>query len=107
MEKRKGNCIFAQSGGPTAVINAGIAGGVLTALSREEIGKVYCAEHGVRGVLDERFFDMGEEDEAELLALRNTPASAIRITGESLRFSANTTCVISSITAETTAWTPA
>ena len=77
MEKRKGNCIFAQSGGPTAVINAGIAGGVLTALSREEIGKVYCAEHGVRGVLDERFFDMGEEDEAELLALRNTPASAM------------------------------
>lgn len=75
--KQKGNCIFAQSGGPTAVINASIAGGILTALSREEIGKVYCAEHGVRGVLNEKLFDMGEEDESELLALKNTPASAM------------------------------
>ncbi len=68
--------MFAQSGGPTAVINASIAGGVLQALKEENVTGVLCANHGVKGVLSEDFFDMEKEETSELLALKSTPASA-------------------------------
>ena len=68
--------MFAQSGGPTSVINAGIAGGILAALKNPSITGVLCAHHGVKGILNEDFFDMRKEDESEILALKNTPASA-------------------------------
>lgn len=76
MKNLKGKCLFAQSGGPTAVINASIAGGIIEALDSPEITGVLCANHGVKGVLEEDFFDMTKESREELLALKNTPASA-------------------------------
>ena len=76
MKNLKGRAVFAQSGGPTAVINASVAGGILAALKNPSITGVLCANHGVKGVLREDFFDMSKEDEKELLALKNTPASA-------------------------------
>ena len=76
MKNLKGRCVFAQSGGPTSVINAGIAGGILAALKNPSITGVLCAHHGVKGILNEDFFDMRKEDESEILALKNTPASA-------------------------------
>ena len=76
MKNLKGRCVFAQSGGPTAVINAGIAGGILSALKNPNVTGVLCANHGIKGVLTEDFFDMSKEDENEILALKNTPAAA-------------------------------
>ncbi len=76
MKKLKGRCVFAQSGGPTTVINASIAGGLLEALENESVTGVLCAHHGIKGVLDEDFFDISLEDKAELKALKHTPASA-------------------------------
>ena len=76
MNKLKGRCVFAQSGGPTTVINASIAGGLLQALEEESVTGVLCAHHGIKGVLDEDFFDVSKEDKDELLALKHTPASA-------------------------------
>ncbi len=76
MKNLKGRCVFAQSGGPTTVINASIAGGLLEALDSENITGVLCAHHGIKGVLDEDFFDISAEDRAELEALKYTPASA-------------------------------
>ena len=76
MKNLKGRCIFAQSGGPTTVINASIAGGLLEALENESVTGVLCAHHGIKGVLDEDFFDISLEDKAELEALKHTPASA-------------------------------
>ena len=78
MEKMlKGACIFGQSGGPTAVINASAYGVFRTALDSDCITRVLGAEHGIRGVLDDRLFDMGQEDAEELRLLMNTPASAL------------------------------
>ncbi len=77
MEKLKGAAIFGQSGGPTSVINASAAGVIMTALKQDCITHVYGAEHGIKGVLNERFFDMSFEDEAELQLLKTTPASAL------------------------------
>lgn len=76
MKNLKGRCVFAQSGGPTTVINASIAGGLLETLENESVTGVLCAHHGIKGVLDEDFFDISLEDKAELEALKHTPASA-------------------------------
>ena len=78
MEKTlKGSCIIGQSGGPTAVINSSAYGVIRTALDADCITKVYGAEHGIRGVLDDRLYIMDEEDPAELELLKNTPSSEL------------------------------
>ena len=76
-DKLIGSCIFGQSGGPTAVINASAYGVIRTALDAEEITKVYGAAHGIRGVLDDKLYVMDEEDPAELKLLLNTPSSEL------------------------------
>ena len=76
-EKLIGSCIFGQSGGPTAVINASAYGVIRAALDADEITKVYGAANGIRGVLDDRLYVMDEEDPAELKLLLNTPSSEL------------------------------
>jgi len=73
----KGACIFGQSGGPTSVINASACGVFQQALKEGSITKVYGMAHGVTGVLNEQFYDIGEEDAAELELLKTTPSSAL------------------------------
>lgn len=77
MSQLKGACLFGQSGGPTAVINASAAGVFLEALKHDLITEIYGAEHGIRGILDERFYDIRKEDVSELELLKNTPSSAL------------------------------
>ena len=77
MKNLKGACIFAQSGGPTSVINASAAGVFIEALGQENVTKVYGAAHGIKGILTENFYDMGQEDMAELELLKYTPSSAL------------------------------
>ncbi len=72
-----GSCIFGQSGGPTAVINASAYGVIRTALDCNEITKVYGAAHGIRGVLDDKLYIMDEEDPEELKLLLHTPSSEL------------------------------
>ena len=62
MSKLVGNCIFGQSGGPTAVINASAAGVIQEALKQNDIPKVFGAAHGIKGILEENFYDMSYED---------------------------------------------
>ena len=73
----KGACIFGQSGGPTAVINASMYGVVSAALASENITRVYGAQYGIKGVLEDKLFDMGAEDAEELKLLLNTPSSGL------------------------------
>ena len=77
MKGLKGALIFAQSGGPTSVINASAAGVFLEGLKTPEITAVYGAAHGIKGILNEEFYDISKEDEKELLLLKNTPSSAM------------------------------
>ena len=72
-----GACIFGQSGGPTAVINASAYGVIRAALDAEEITKVYGAANGIKGVLDDKLYVMDEEDPEELKLLLHTPSSAL------------------------------
>ena len=77
MKELKGACIIGQSGGPTSVINASAYGVIDTALKSGAITQVLGAEHGIKGVLNDRLFDMGLEDPEELALLKYTPASAL------------------------------
>ncbi len=77
MTQLKGACIIGQSGGPTSVINASAYGVIRTALDNPNITAVYGAEHGIKGVLNDRLFDMSEEDPAELELMKYTPSSAL------------------------------
>lgn len=69
--------MFGQSGGPTSVINSSAAGVFVEALKQENITAVYGAEHGIVGILNERFFDISKEDPQELELLKYTPSSAL------------------------------
>ena len=77
MKKLTGACIIGQSGGPTAVINASAQGVIQTALKADCITRVLGAAHGIKGVLDDKLYDMGQEDPAELDLLKYTPSSAL------------------------------
>ena len=77
MENLKGACIIGQSGGPTCVINASAQGVIQTALANENITRVLGAAHGIKGVLADQLYDMGQEDPAELDLLQFTPSSAL------------------------------
>ncbi len=68
------NVLVAQSGGPTTVINASLAGVIAKALKDETIHKIYGAEHGIQGVLDDRLVPLhtifdGHEDRLQRLKL--------------------------------------
>ena len=60
MKGLKGALMFAQSGGPTSVINASAAGVFLEGLSQHNITAVYGAAHGIKGILNEEFYDIGK-----------------------------------------------
>ncbi|MHC4983208.1 MAG: 6-phosphofructokinase [Planctomycetota bacterium] len=74
----KGKAIVAQSGGPTAVINASAAGIIETALANDgTFTAVYGALNGILGVLREELYDLSKEDRAEIDRLRRTPSAAL------------------------------
>src|SRR5574344_522962 len=75
--KLVGSCIIGQSGGPTSVINASIYGAIKTALEAEKITHVYGAANGIKGVLNDKLYDMSLEDPNELALLKFTPSSAL------------------------------
>jgi len=77
MSELRGACIIGQSGGPTAVINASAQGAIQAALKADCITRVLGAFHGIKGVLDDKLYDMGQEDPKELDLLQYTPSSAL------------------------------
>ena len=71
------NCIVAQSGGPTSVINATIAGIVRANQMNPVYDKVLGGLNGIEGILNERFYDLTDMSEEENRILRQTPSSAL------------------------------
>ena len=73
----KGNCIIAQSGGPTAVINSSACGVIQEAMKHSNIEGVYAAHNGILGILNEKIFDLSKEDKKTIEGLRTSPSSAL------------------------------
>lgn len=73
----KFNALYAQSGGVTSVINASACGLIQTARAHsDKIGKVFAARNGIIGALTEDLIDTSLESDADIAALRHTPAGA-------------------------------
>src|ERR1700754_3085090 len=70
----KGNLLYAQSGGVTAVINATAAAVIETA--RRKGVKVLAARNGIIGALREDLIDTSKESPAAIAALRHPPGGA-------------------------------
>lgn len=77
MAELEGNLLVAQSGGPTAVINASLAGVIQEAGRHECIGEIYGGLNGILGVLNEDLADINEEKAKTIAGLRHTPAAAL------------------------------
>jgi ATP-dependent phosphofructokinase / diphosphate-dependent phosphofructokinase len=77
MAELTGNCLIGQSGGPTAVINASVAGAISEALNHECIEEIYGCLNGVLGILQEDFIDLASESQQTIRALKYTPGAAL------------------------------
>ena len=69
------NMVVAQSGGPSPVINNTLRGIIETARELPEIGTVYGARHGIKGVLKEELLNLTDQAADEISLLRYTPAA--------------------------------
>lgn len=76
---QKKNLLVAQSGGPTAAINATLAGVITAAEKCENIDKVMGACYGIQGVLEEKLINLTKKidtpEKADMLS--RTPAAAL------------------------------
>ena len=77
MPELVGNLLVAQSGGPTAVINASVAGVVQEAGRHECIEEIYGGLNGILGILNEDLVDLNEEKAKSIEGLKHTPAAAL------------------------------
>src|SRR5213080_2998182 len=78
MAELAGNLLVAQSGGPTAVINASVAGVIQEAGRHpQQIEEIYGGLNGILGILNEDLIDLQEEKRTAIEGLKHTPAAAL------------------------------
>ncbi len=72
------NLLLAQSGGPTAAINATAAGVIEAALANPDVERIYAGFHGIQGVLEDQLIDVTEKvtDLPSIERLCDTPGAA-------------------------------
>lgn len=73
----KKNLLVIHGGGPTPVINASLAGVIDEAKKHPEIQNIYGAIGGIKGFLEERIIDLGNQPRKIIDRLPFTPGSAI------------------------------
>ena len=71
--------LIAQSGGPSAAINATVAGVVERCLTSDKVDRIYGAVNGIKGVLNGNYVDLTEilSSPEQLRLLCSTPAAAL------------------------------
>src|SRR5947207_3063047 len=77
MPELVGNLLVAQSGGPTAVINASVAGVVQEAGRHGCIEEIYGGLNGILGILNEDLVDLNDEKARAIEGLKYTPGAAL------------------------------
>src|SRR5512136_1260711 len=77
MAELVGNLLVAQSGGPTSVINASLAGVIQEAGRNEGIEEIYGGANGILGILNEDLIDINDEKAKTIEGLRYTPAAGL------------------------------
>ena len=71
------NCIVAQSGGPTAVINSSVVGLLKANNEIKAFDKVYAGLNGIEGILNGNIIDLSSFSEDEINEFRYTPSSGL------------------------------
>ncbi|WP_032120969.1 6-phosphofructokinase [Clostridium amazonitimonense] len=71
------NCLVAQSGGPTTVINSSLYGVISEFLLKQPSGKVYGGLYGIEGIIKDKVIDLSYYNEETFKELRNMPSSAL------------------------------
>ena len=69
---KKYNLLVGQSGGPTAAINATLAGIIKESLKSEEIDNIYGLIHGVEGIFNNNIINLNKTD---IKLLKQTPSA--------------------------------
>lgn len=69
--------VLVHGGGPTAVINASLAGSVRELKEQGFKGRLLAARYGVRGIFNSDYADLTNLDGQDLARLEHTPGSAI------------------------------
>ncbi len=74
------NIVVAQSGGPTAVINASLLGVFRQAMAENSIDTVFGSLNGIEGIIHDRLVALNDclTTEEDMALLRQTPSSALR-----------------------------
>ena len=73
------NLLVAQSGGPSAAINATLVGVVEKGLADRNIDKIYGAKNGIMGIMTDKLIELNDmlSDPETLQLLCQTPSSAL------------------------------
>lgn len=70
----KRNCMIGQSGGPTAAINASLAG-VISKAMETGFEHIYGLKNGIKGLIEDTYFELDMfKDQEQLNILKHTPA---------------------------------
>lgn len=77
MAELVGHLLVAQSGGPTSVINASVAGVIQEAGKHGLIEEIYGGLNGIYGILNEDLIDLNEEKARAIEGLKHTPGAAL------------------------------
>jgi 6-phosphofructokinase len=72
-----GALVIGQTGGPTAVINASLAGIIAEARQYSAFGRILGMRHGFEGLLADRLVDLSDLPQDVLERLAQTPAAAL------------------------------
>ncbi len=89
MSELVGNLLVAQSGGPTSVINASVAGVVTEAGKHECIEEIFGGLNGILGILNEELCDLNDEKARNIEGLRYTPAAGLGTCRYKINFKKN------------------
>ena len=71
------NCIIAQSGGPTSVINSSVVGLVDANKELKFFDKVYAGLNGIEGILNGNIIELSSFSDKEINSFRYTPSSGL------------------------------
>ena len=73
----RANILVGQSGGPTAAINATLAGVYKAASERKDINIVYGMRYGIKGFIDSKYIDLSSyiKNDFDIELLKRTPSS--------------------------------
>lgn len=71
------NCIIAQSGGPTSVINSSVVGLLHANKELGAFDNVYGGLNGIEGILNNNIINLSEKSDEEINTFRFTPSSGL------------------------------